>query len=115
MLTTMRMRSTKMPVLITESTEDAKLPIAKPMDAQDTINKQYVLIRIVIHVHRPVNVFRTAANTREYFGNHLGEDVLDTVIVSLHLLAHHGALLSGKQVQSLHQSHHGELYKPVRE
>ena len=40
MPTTMRMRSTKMPVLIAESTEDAKLPIAKPMDAQDTINKQ---------------------------------------------------------------------------
>ncbi len=40
MPTTMRMRSTIMPVLIAEKTEDAKLPISKPMDAQDTINKQ---------------------------------------------------------------------------
>jgi hypothetical protein len=38
--TTMKMTFTKIPVLIAESTEDEKLPIAKPRDAQDTVSKQ---------------------------------------------------------------------------
>ncbi len=38
--TIMRMTFTKMPELIAMSTEDEKLSIAKPRDAQDPVNKQ---------------------------------------------------------------------------